>query len=471
MRALIAASLLIIAASTSWGESAEASQETQDAISPEKPAPQLVALEKLLTERQQSRDAGILPPEQYQQFVAKFRTDLESLMPRIPPTPVNQGLHALILSRLGEPDRAVAVARLAQNLEANPGNPELLRAQGHILYEQRDFPGAAGAARQSWEASGQKDKAAWALLKMSEGRVVGTPSSPRATAKSPAPAQPAALDWSIPKNPDISPQAMGHIQKAIATRKQGDLAATWASAQAAMNADPTSKAVQKFYEAVRSKRIQTQETHALIQNAVQALGAGHGEEAIAWAQKAYERSPGEDTKTILEDVQRRSASLKSALSAALPATPIRSANFLGGFLHYLGASATPRRVNFSDIDTSSVRVEDFPEVAVELKKPALSEQVKIRASRPWSTSGAQGLLIGNFTLLLKGTLTHYSDCRWSFDGSLRAFDDKYDFNKGARQLTAEALTTLGRMTPGQAYRLEIRGVRKITASGRKENCK
>jgi len=140
-------------------------------------------------------------------------------------------------------------------------------------------------------------------------------------------------------------------------------------------------------------------------------------------------------------------------------------------MHYLGASAAPRRVNFSEIDTSSVRAADFSAVTAELQKPAQNKDVRIRATLPWSTSGARGLLIGNFRLLLKGIFTHYDDCRWSFDGSLRAFDDRYDFNPASRPLIAETLTTLGRKSSGKSYSLEIRGVRRFTESGRKENCK
>jgi hypothetical protein len=306
---------------------------------------------------------------------------------------------------------------------------------------------------------------------MSEGRVAATGNSSPTLTKTASTPQPTALDWTIPKNNDISPKAMGFIQSAIAARRQGDLAATWSNAQAAMNADPTSTAVQSFYSAVQGERAQTQETHAFIQKAVQAMATGNGEEAVAWARKAYERSPGEDTKAILEDVQRRSSTHPTSVSDNdLTPAPIKATSFIGGLLHYLGASAKPRRVSFSDVDTSSVRITDFPRAAAELKSPARNEQVRISTSRHWSTSGRTGLLIGDFTLLLKGTLTHHDDCRWSFEGSLRAFDDKYDFNKGSRSRVAEALTTMGRMSPGKPYSLQIRGVRKFSESGIKENC-
>jgi tetratricopeptide (TPR) repeat protein len=332
MKPLIPAVLLMLAAPI-WAASEQpAATLAQSETSPNRPAPQLIALEHQLLEKQEARDKGTLPPELYQAFVGRFRIELESLMPRIPPTPANKGLHAQLLSRLGAEDRQAANAGLAQALEANPDDPELLRAQAQISYESGDFPAAAEAAKRAWETSGHKDKAAWGLLKMSEGRVSATGSSSPILTKTASTPQPTLLDWTIPKNNDISPRAMGFIQSAIAARRQGDMSATWSNAQAAMNADPTSMAVQSFYSAVQGERTQTQETHAFIQKAVHAMSTGNGEEAVAWARKAYERSPGEDTKAILEDVQRRSAGLKgpapdqsSTPKGGMPLLPLMAA--------------------------------------------------------------------------------------------------------------------------------------------------
>ena len=311
MKPLIPAALLMLAAPTWAAPEQPAGTTTQSEVSPNKPAPQLIALERQLIEKQEARDKGPLSPDQYQAFIGLFRVELESTMSRIPLTPANKGLHAQLLSRLGAEDRQAAMTGLTQALEANPDDPELLRAQAQISYESGDFPAAAEAAKRAWESSGHKDKAAWGLLKMSEGRVSATGSSSPILTKTASAPQPTPLDRTIPKNNDISPKAMGFIQSAIAARRQGDLATTWSNAQAAMNADPTSTAVQSFYSAVQGERAQTQETHAFIQKAVAAMGTGNGEEAVAWARKAYDRSPGEDTKAILEDVQRRSAGLKT----------------------------------------------------------------------------------------------------------------------------------------------------------------
>lgn len=321
MKPILILSLLLLAAPPSRGDDSTARPaETTPETATSKLAPQLVALERLLLEKQKARDAGTLAPTQYQTFISKFRADLDAAMAGVQQTSANKGLHALILARLGAEERGRALSGLAQALESSPADPELLRAHGQILYEQRDFPAAAESARQAWEASGRTNKAAWALLKMSEGRMApGGRSS-----ATPLPASGYTVnEWTIPKNHDISPQAMGFVQKSIAARGQGDMAETWANAQAAMNTDPISVAVQKFYETVKAERTQHIETKSYIEKAVKALAAGRSDEAIVWAQKAYDRSPSEDTKSVLEDVRSRSAALgtKTTSSPAKDPTP------------------------------------------------------------------------------------------------------------------------------------------------------
>lgn len=147
----------------------------------DKPAPQLVQLDRALTQKQEAKANGLVRPEEYQDFLAKFRAALDATMARVPPTPENKGLHAQIIARLGAQERGQALAGLDQALEENPTSPPLLRAKGLILYEQKDYPAAAEFARQAWKNSNQTDTGALALLKMSEGRTSAVGSSPGAT--------------------------------------------------------------------------------------------------------------------------------------------------------------------------------------------------------------------------------------------------------------------------------------------------
>lgn len=284
------------------------------------PAPQLMHLERTLMKKQEARDKGTLPPENYQEFVAQFRAELDAVMGRITPTPANKGLHAQILARLGEQERGQAVANLDQALVGDPENPALLVAKGSILHEQKNYPAAAALAQQAWEASGRTDKRAWALLKMSEGRTAGGRTGEPALRLQPA-ADFARLEWSIPENNDINPRAMGFIQQAIAARRKGDMATTRSNAQAAMNADPTSAAVQKLYGLIQADQSKHADTLAYIGQAVESMRAGHGPESIAWAQKAYDRSPSDDTYGILQDVRRRSAELDAKHAKEPAKTP------------------------------------------------------------------------------------------------------------------------------------------------------
>lgn len=284
------------------------------------PAPQLMHLERTLMQKQEARDKGALPPEKYQEFVAQFRAELAAVMGRITPTPEDKGLHAQILARLGEQERGQAVASLDQALTGDPENPALLVAKGSILHEQKDYPAAAALAQQAWEASGRTDKRAWALLKMSEGRTAGGKTGEPAPRLQPA-ADFARLEWSIPENNDINPRAMGFIQQAITARRKGDMAATRSNAQAAMNADPTSTAVQKLYGIVQADQSKHADTLAYVGQAAESMHAGRGPEAIAWAQKAYDRSPGDDTYGVLQDVRRRSAELDAKHAKEPAKTP------------------------------------------------------------------------------------------------------------------------------------------------------
>lgn len=320
MRFPLILALLALSALPSYADDVIPLPQGQAQEVPPAPAPQLMHLERTLMQKQEARDKGTLPPEKYQEFIAQFRAELDAVMGRITPTPENKGLHAQILARLGEQERGQAVTSLDQALVGDPENPALLVAKGRILHEQKDYPAAAALAQQAWEASGRTDKRAWALLKMSEGRTAGGKTGEPAPRLQPA-ADFARLEWSIPENNDINPRAMGFIQQAIAARRKGDMAATASNAQAAMNADPTSAAVQQLYGIVQADQSKHADTLAYVGQAAESMHAGRGSEAIAWAQKAYDRSPGDDTYGVLQDVRRRSAELDAKHAKEPAKTP------------------------------------------------------------------------------------------------------------------------------------------------------
>ena len=134
--------------------------------------PDLIRLEQELSRKLDDKKDGRITLEQYQEWGGEFRTRLDAAIARVPPSPDNTAAHARIMAQLGESEAARAT--LDQALEQNPKSPVLLTTKGHVLYDQKDFPGAAKNALPAWESSGHTDKGAWALYQMSKGR--GAPS-------------------------------------------------------------------------------------------------------------------------------------------------------------------------------------------------------------------------------------------------------------------------------------------------------
>src|SRR5699024_2117053 len=84
---------------------------------------------------------------------------------------------------------------------------------------------------------------------------------------------------------------------------------------------------------------------------------------------------------------------------------------------------------------------------------------------PFSTSGDQSLFLGSITLRLQGSLSMDAST-YSFKGTLKSFDDFYDFNKSThRSLLGELLTRIGATQEGTPYWIEIRGAKHIDESG------
>lgn len=144
-------------------------------------------------------------------------------------------------------------------------------------------------------------------------------------------------------------------------------------------------------------------------------------------------------------------------------------NAITAFLHYLGRSEKEESVKFDIVDTSMIRANDFKQVH-DIMKSCKKGEYEINDSlvlNTISTSLNVGLMLGQITIKIEGTMPILQNGDWKLNGRLFAAQDKYDFNKGDRSWWAEALTTIGRNLPGKIYEITIEGEKSFFDSG---NC-
>lgn len=153
------------------------------------PAPQLLTLEKTLSQKLDDRRQGLIPPDQYRQFSAQFRADLDRIAASLPQTPVNQGRRAMILSRLDDSGPGEALAGLDRALQGSPDSNELLNAKGTIQLQQNDYAGALASAERvlkyNREHGQPPDPGAVALREFSKGRGPATQGAQAPTSGAP----------------------------------------------------------------------------------------------------------------------------------------------------------------------------------------------------------------------------------------------------------------------------------------------
>ncbi|MBS0518631.1 MAG: lipid II-degrading bacteriocin [Proteobacteria bacterium] len=148
------------------------------------------------------------------------------------------------------------------------------------------------------------------------------------------------------------------------------------------------------------------------------------------------------------------------------------ANPFSGLSHWLFGGGEPVRYRFDDIDTSSVRPEQFPEVQRILKegKPGT---YTIEGTKPfWAGNRFNSrFLVGNITLKMGGKLVLREDGSYSFEGKLSALPDRYRMYGGSHRKEidedatriGEALGSLGH----RDYTVFILGEKPISSSGRR----
>jgi RHS repeat-associated protein len=156
--------------------------------------------------------------------------------------------------------------------------------------------------------------------------------------------------------------------------------------------------------------------------------------------------------------------------------PTKRTDFFGllfsdqAFLHYLEGTGTDLNMGFDEIDTSSVRPSQFPQVAGELRGGCTSRTVEIDDTMPFNAPGDAHYTVGDITLHLVGSLK-ICNCSWTFTGKLSSFDDLYNMNQSThRSRWGEALTTfgrtMGRLFNARRYTIHIIGSKSINESGR-----
>ncbi|SKA30605.1 Colicin M [Enhydrobacter aerosaccus] len=142
-----------------------------------------------------------------------------------------------------------------------------------------------------------------------------------------------------------------------------------------------------------------------------------------------------------------------------------------GLAHWLFGRGEPVRYRFDDIDTSSVRPEQFSEVQRILNegKPGT---YKIEGTKPfWAGNRFNSrFFVGNITLKMDGKLVLREDGSYSFEGKLSALPDRYRMYGGShRKEIDEDVTRIGEALGSLGHRdytVFILGEKPISSSGK-----
>lgn len=137
-------------------------------------------------------------------------------------------------------------------------------------------------------------------------------------------------------------------------------------------------------------------------------------------------------------------------------------------MHYLYGGGTPLSMPFADIDTSRLVPTDFECVRSFISSCHEPDTYELSGNRTIPTTGAQAYFLGQVTIHLHGYITYLGNCNWTFDGTMTALDDTYDFNAAMRGRVGETLTSIGRWLfsgDGVPFTISFIGSKPLTGSG------
>lgn len=326
MRRFTVLALLFLFLSADWvaGAEPDAQQETAPAATRE-PKPPFPILDKVfrsgLSPEQLAALGGHAAPEKIrdamtpeQRAAARARLAEAEASATTPEAlkEIAKGYLLLDESAPNQGEGAVRVATQLQGMEPESSAGFTLAASGY--HQMGDYPAATQWALEALKRD-ENDKTAQAVLMLSMGR---TKRGAGAVVETPRPAQvqdgavSSVSDFTISER-DVSPQALALMKQAVAARRELDMDKSWSFVIAAMRADPKAPGVQEFYRIAQTDRLKHTDTLDFLRQSREAMDAGRGAEAVAWAQKAYERSGDPTVQKIVDLTRQQSDRLAQAV--------------------------------------------------------------------------------------------------------------------------------------------------------------
>lgn len=138
------------------------------------------------------------------------------------------------------------------------------------------------------------------------------------------------------------------------------------------------------------------------------------------------------------------------------------------FTHYLWGNGEKLSVNINNIGLN-IRAQDIPLLVSTIASTREAGTYFLSdpkvAYNTFDDSVITGAYLGRITLKIEGNFTRDENSAWTFDGIVRAYTDKFDFDASNRAPVLESLTTAGRLFSGYPYEIDIAGESKITLNG------
>jgi RHS repeat-associated protein len=145
--------------------------------------------------------------------------------------------------------------------------------------------------------------------------------------------------------------------------------------------------------------------------------------------------------------------------------------------HYRAGKGASVQIAFSLVDTSDVKIaDDFNDVEEWLEDQkgwlgsctaATKHFSDARYGFTTSGTGDASLVLGDITLKYEGDVSIDCKCKYKITGTLKSFDDTYDFNMDITRPWRSLKTIVGGglAGAGTAYSIEIRGSKSVSESG------